>query len=181
VTDLRRHVPPVALRWDDEAPGTKGRVVDGTLVFVSLYPGLRRLAAVVGPPEDDPDDLVQEAVVGALRSGPLTGLANPRAYLSASIVHLASNRRRSLGRRRRAVSRLAADDAPLTPVYPSDLALLQRLSPVDRAVLYLTAVEGATAKEVAALIGGSPAAIRVRRTRALRRLRTAMQKDDLDG
>jgi class 3 adenylate cyclase/tetratricopeptide (TPR) repeat protein len=36
VTDLRRHVPPVALRWDSEAPGTKGRVVDGTLVFADV-------------------------------------------------------------------------------------------------------------------------------------------------
>jgi class 3 adenylate cyclase/tetratricopeptide (TPR) repeat protein len=36
VTDLRRHVPPVALAWDDEAPGTKGRVVDGTLVFADV-------------------------------------------------------------------------------------------------------------------------------------------------
>jgi class 3 adenylate cyclase/tetratricopeptide (TPR) repeat protein len=36
VTDLRRHVPPVALRWDSEAPGTRGRVVDGTLVFADV-------------------------------------------------------------------------------------------------------------------------------------------------
>ncbi len=36
MTDLRRHVPPVALRWDDEAPGARGRVVDGTLVFADV-------------------------------------------------------------------------------------------------------------------------------------------------
>ena len=36
MTDLRRHVPPVALRWDSEAPGTRGRVVDGTLVFADV-------------------------------------------------------------------------------------------------------------------------------------------------
>lgn len=148
---------------------------------MSLYPGLRRLAAVVGPPEDDPDDLVQEVVAAALRSGALTALSNPRAYLSTAIVHRASNRRRSLGRRRQAVSRLETDDVALTPVYPSDLAALQALSPEDRAVLYFTAVEGATADEVAALIGGSPAAIRMRRTRALRRLRKTMEADDLDA
>ncbi len=36
MTDLRRHVPPVALRWDTESPGSLGRVVDGTLVFADV-------------------------------------------------------------------------------------------------------------------------------------------------
>lgn len=34
--DVRRHVPPVALTWDDEAPGQLWRVVDGTLVFADV-------------------------------------------------------------------------------------------------------------------------------------------------
>ena len=34
--DLRRHVPPIALGWDDEAPGTTWRVLDGTLVFADV-------------------------------------------------------------------------------------------------------------------------------------------------
>ena len=36
MTDLRRHVPPIALAWDDEAPGELWRVVDGTLVFADV-------------------------------------------------------------------------------------------------------------------------------------------------
>ena len=36
MTDLRRHVPPVALAWDDETPGELWRVVDGTLVFADV-------------------------------------------------------------------------------------------------------------------------------------------------
>ena len=36
VTDLRRHVPSVALTWDDEVPGALWRVVDGTLVFADI-------------------------------------------------------------------------------------------------------------------------------------------------
>ncbi len=36
MTDLRRHVPPVALTWDDEAPGELWRVTDGTLVFADV-------------------------------------------------------------------------------------------------------------------------------------------------
>ena len=34
--DLRRHVPPLTLVWDDEAPGELHRIVDGTLVFADV-------------------------------------------------------------------------------------------------------------------------------------------------
>ncbi len=36
MSDLRRHVPPVTLVWDDEVPGQLSRVVDGTLVFADV-------------------------------------------------------------------------------------------------------------------------------------------------
>ena len=36
MTDLRRHVPPITLVWDDEVPGALSRVVDGTLVFADV-------------------------------------------------------------------------------------------------------------------------------------------------
>ncbi len=36
MTDLRRHVPPIALTWDDEANGELWRSVDGTLVFADV-------------------------------------------------------------------------------------------------------------------------------------------------
>ncbi|HWO52715.1 MAG TPA: adenylate/guanylate cyclase domain-containing protein, partial [Ornithinibacter sp.] len=36
MTDLRRHVPPLTLVWDDEAPGVLHRTVDGTLVFADV-------------------------------------------------------------------------------------------------------------------------------------------------
>ncbi len=36
MTDLRRHVPPITLVWDDETPGELWRVVDGTLVFADV-------------------------------------------------------------------------------------------------------------------------------------------------
>lgn len=148
---------------------------------MALYPALRRLAAVVGPAEVEPDDLVQDAVARALRVGPLTELSNPKAYLSAAIVRLAANQRRSFGRRRKALVRLATAETGSAPSYPSDLAPLLALSPMDRAVLYLTTVEGATADEVAARLGGSAAAVRMRRTRAVRRLRAALKDDERHG
>ena len=36
MTDLRRHVPQVALTWDEEVPGARWRVIDGTLVFADI-------------------------------------------------------------------------------------------------------------------------------------------------
>ena len=36
MTDLRRHVPPLTLTWDGEAPGALTRTVDGTLVFADV-------------------------------------------------------------------------------------------------------------------------------------------------
>ena len=36
VNDLRRHVPRVALTWDDEAPGQAWRVIEGTLMFADI-------------------------------------------------------------------------------------------------------------------------------------------------
>lgn len=36
MTDLRRHVPRVAIEWDDEAPGKQWQSVDATLVFADI-------------------------------------------------------------------------------------------------------------------------------------------------
>ena len=36
MTDLRRHIPPVALTWDAQAPQSPWRRVDGTLVFADV-------------------------------------------------------------------------------------------------------------------------------------------------
>ena len=36
VNDLRRHVPRVALTWDDEVPGQSWRVIEGSLMFADI-------------------------------------------------------------------------------------------------------------------------------------------------
>ena len=36
MSDLRRHVPRLVLSWDDEAPGERYRVLEGTLVFADI-------------------------------------------------------------------------------------------------------------------------------------------------
>ena len=50
-------------------------------LITSLYPSLRKIAAVAGSVDVEPDDLVQEALVRTLRKGPLTDLDNPLAFL----------------------------------------------------------------------------------------------------
>jgi RNA polymerase sigma-70 factor (ECF subfamily) len=143
-----------------------------------LYPSLRRFAAVVRPPEIEPDDLVQEAFYQALRRGPLTNLSNPTAYLRRTMTNLASNHRRRLGRGRLALIRYGAGQ-PAFPEYPSDVSELLRLAPRSRAVLYMRAVEGRSFPEIAECLGCSEAAARAVERRARRKLRAALSEEEV--
>lgn len=176
-------VPPTS--GDGGAGGVRALPqADGAEVFRSLYPALHRLACVVCPPERDPEDLVQEALVRALRKGSLAGLDSPLAYLRRTVVNLAANERRSLGRLRRATPKLAiatgatADDEARSPSYPSDdVALLLSLGPADRAAVWLADVEGQPAEHIAAVLGCTPEAARTRISRAHKRLRTLLDEE----
>jgi RNA polymerase sigma-70 factor (ECF subfamily) len=150
-------------------------------LFAELYPSLRRFAAVVGPIEVDPDDLLQEATARVLRKHRLTALDNPGAYLRRTMVNLASNHRRSLAVRRRALTRLAAGSQVAGDEYPSDTAEVMRLPPHERAVLWLTEVEGYRFAEVGQMLGCSEAAARKRAMRARRRLHAALIGEVADG
>src|SRR4051794_34961299 len=109
--------------------GEAGTSVDrDAVLFAELYSGLRRFAAVTASRGDDPDDLVQEAVARTLRRQSLSSLDHPAAYLRRAIVHLASNRRRSLARGRAAMGRADADTEAQPPEYSSDLADLMRVA-----------------------------------------------------
>ncbi len=148
---------------------------DDEVLFAAVYPALRRFAAVVAPLDLDPDDLLQEAVARALRTGPLHQLRHPAAYLRKTMVNLASNHNRSRGRERRATRRLAGAASPGDrTTYPSDLADLDRLDPADRAAIYLADVERLGLDEVAAVLGTSGPAARARVSRARKRFRLAL-------
>ena len=149
-----------------------------TELFARLYPSLRRFAAVAGPTDVEPDDLVQEAVVRALRLRPLTELDEPLAYLRRTILNLARNRRRGLARSRHTLSRLdRARD--LREEYASDLADLERVPPTARALLFLVEVEGWTFAAAAAQVGLSEQTARAIASRARRRLRAAIEEEDI--
>ncbi len=145
-------------------------------IIEDLYERLRRFASVVAPPEVDPDDLVQEALVRTLRRRRLSELDAPLAYLRRAMLNLASNHRRRLGRARRALRVVGVAEEARQP-YPSDLADLLALAPDVRAALYLSAVEGFTHAEVAGVLGCSEAAARQRTSRARRRLRDLLMEE----
>ena len=96
------------------------------------------------------------------------------------MTNVASNNRRSLGRRRRAIDRLQAESSAGVDIgldAPSDLAALMLLEPSDRAALYLFVVEGRPHREVAELLGVTEVATRARVSRALKRLRVEEAKE----
>jgi DNA-directed RNA polymerase specialized sigma24 family protein len=147
---------------------------DSYELFASLYPGLRRFAAVVGDADMDPDDLVQDALVTTLGRHDLGEIRVPAAYLRQAILHQVANRRRRAGRLRRLIPRLVGD-AARHDHYPSDLSALDELSPLDRAVVFLIDVERFTSDETAAHLGLTAVAARKRASRARTQLRSTLR------
>jgi len=143
-------------------------------VFRPLYPALRRFAAVVAPLDTEPEDLLHDALVATLRSHRFADLDDPAAYLRRVIINLSHNQRRRAGVRRRALRLLAASQPEVAEDYPSDLSQLDWLSPQQRAVLYLSEVEGYRFAEIAEMVGCSEPAARMSASRARRRLRRAL-------
>ena len=144
--------------------------------FDALYPHLHRVACVVAPAGVDPDDLVQDALVNYLQLDNPTAVRSPRAFLTTTIVNLASNERRSWSRRRSAVARVGTSDHSRNQ-FPSDLADLLALPPRERAALYLHHVDGLQYDEVARLVGCTPAAARKAAERGRARLATALAEE----
>lgn len=134
-----------------------------------LYPGLRSFASVVALPGEDPNDLVQEALVRTLRHGSLGRLDHPKAYLRTVIYHVAVSTRRRWTAERSAVMQTVP--APVQPEDPWQVEELLRLSPKARAVMYLHVIEGLTYEEVGEQLGCSAVAARKTASRATRRLR----------
>jgi RNA polymerase sigma factor (sigma-70 family) len=151
------------------------RVLDRRIAE-DLYRSLQRFAGAVAPREVDPDDLVQEALYRTLCRFHLAELDNPGAYLRRTIVNLAANERRALGRTRRRLQAGVEEPAALA-TYPSDVSDLLRLPPDARAVLWMAEVEGAPYAEIAAVLGCTEEAARTKGARARRRLRIEITRD----
>lgn len=109
-----------------------------------------------------------------LRKGPLSDLDNPLAFLRKTIVNLASNQRRSLGRRRKALGRLSFEESQW-PSYPADIEAILDLPPRQRAILYLVEVEDVPYAEAAEQLGMTTEAARMLANRARKRARARLE------
>lgn len=162
----------------------------------------RRLAARV-----DPSDVVQEALADAaqalpeyLRDRPLPFGAWLRQFAWDRLMklhrqHLRTGRR-SVRREERPLMTLsddslqvlarrlqASDTAPHDALIRAELrdrlqAALERLPTTDREILVMRNLEGLPVAEVAAVLGISEGAAKVRHLRALRRLRAILEEED---
>jgi len=143
--------------------------------FRDAYPRLRRFAAVVAPPTVAPDDLVQDALVRVLRSGPLDDIEDPVPYLCRTMANLATDRKRRWQTSRSVHARLGPRSLGSAPAYPSDLSYLSTLSPRERGAVYLHDVEGLPFDEVGELLGCSAAAARQAAVRGRTHLRETIE------
>ena len=141
----------------------------------ATYESVRRFAAVVGPPDVEPDDLVQEAFVRAIQRG-LDDIDDLVAYLRRTVLNLSSSARRSWVRRQSALARLGpADDR--VEMNSSLVSDLYRLAPDVRAVLWLAEIEGWSYLEIGEMLGCSEDAARTRASRGRRRLRLELAQE----
>lgn len=149
-----------------------------TQLVNELYPELRRFAGAVAPWDMDPDDVLHAALLNLLRRGRLHTIANPGAYFRRAIVNHVKSEIRSSQTRRGTLRllRSSADDS-VDPSYPSDVAELMHLRPVERAVLYLHDIEGLGFDEVAEMVGISAGNARVSASRSRRRLRKLLVEE----
>jgi len=150
-----------------------------------LWPSLVRLArGVVG--DADAEDAVQDALVAAGAKLPaLRDAACFAGWVRRIVVRTCVRQAR---RRRWWRQRLPLDDAAALPDPTAadpggDLDVERVLSVLparQRAVLYLTAVEGRSDGDIAEILGGSPATVRSLRRHARRRLQRQFA-DELEG
>ena len=150
-----------------------------TSLVAGLYPQLRAFASVVAPAHEDPNDLVQEALLRALRRGSLRELEYPKAYLRATIYHLAVSSRRRWASQQRGLVQIGAPVE--TPEGPWQVDELLRLAPKARAVLYLHVIEGLPYDEIGGLLGCTAVAARKTASRAKRRLRRLLTDEVNDA
>ena len=135
-------------------------------------------------------DLSQEvmlSVLCALRAGRLRDLDGLAGYVCATGRNRISYYFRHRGLRPEVQLPVdMAEDLPDPETYFQEserrqLArrALERLSTRDRRILYLSYIEGLKPREIAARLGLRPEVVRMRKSRALQRARTALEKEVL--
>ena len=143
-------------------------------------PALLRYATMLAGERDLAQDVVQDALIRAnARWRRIAAMDRPEQYVRRMITTEYLSWRRRHARRAAVLTRWAVALTPGAVVDHADntaarSALNQQLAtlpPRQRAVLILDYYEGHTDPEIAAILGCSPASVRVYRSRALAALR----------
>jgi RNA polymerase sigma factor (sigma-70 family) len=182
-----------AERWKDLALRLQaGDAASESELARLFYPHLMAMAAGRLSDREAAREIVQEAllaVLSALREGRLREPEKLPAFVVGTGRNLINNylRKRvlrpepiTLGFEEAGLPDPApgAGDPPLEKDESRDIVLgaLQGLKAVDRLILYLTLAKGLNPREIAGEMGLKPENIRLRKSRALRRVRRKLQK-----
>lgn len=164
---------------------TRARVKDDVAeAYVDLRPLIFSIAYRMLGSVSEAEDIVQEAIVRYQRAlADDTAVQSPKAYLSAIVTRLALDHLKSARARRETYvgewlpEPLLTDDGAGDPAVVAEhidslsmsfLLLLQRLTPVERAVFLLHDVFDYNFKEVGGIVGRTPATCRQHAVRARR-------------
>ncbi|HET6585826.1 MAG TPA: RNA polymerase sigma factor [Nannocystaceae bacterium] len=149
-------------------------------IYAEHHAFVWRSVVRLGVPSDRVDDAVHDVfMVVARRLDEFEGRASMRTWLFAIAMRVAQGLRRDAAREMRRRERLGAVGSERTHA-PHDAAdakhtlleLLDRLDDEKRAVFVMAELEGMTAQEIAAVIGGKVATVYSR----LRLARTALER-----
>ena len=131
---------------------------------------IRFATSLVGP--SDAADVVHDAVTSLLASGRLVTAENPRALLYRAVLAKANSLHRSTFRRRRRERRFVESLVAVDPERRSDVvAALVRLSPQQRACVWLAYWEDLDANSISERLGIAEGTVKSHLARARERLR----------
>jgi RNA polymerase sigma-70 factor (ECF subfamily) len=136
--------------------------------------------------KSDAEDVVQESFLAALTTTALPD-GDVGAWLRAITVRKGLDALRKAGRRAEQPLPEGLDDTHdprATEGDPAEALALRRalaaMNPIDRAVLILADVEGRSMAEVAEILGSTRVAVKLRASRARRRLARTLRPPDTD-
>jgi len=160
-------------------------------VFRQQSPALERLLLRMVGPGADLEDILQQTLVAAVLAFPkYRGEASIRTWLARIAVNEVRQLMRRPARRRRAALELVADDCESDAPSPDSIADQRRslarlfhhldaIGPKKRLAFVLTAIDGRSIEETAALMGASKSATKSRVFWARRALLSRARKDPL--
>jgi RNA polymerase sigma factor (sigma-70 family) len=148
------------VRWELDAE-TYEKYADELIRFATF---------LVGP--TDAPDVLSSTVLRVLSSSPASPVRNWRAYLFRAVLNEARTRHRRLSRHNRLLhSAVQRDATEMSEIHPEVMAAVARLSPRQRAVVFLTYWDDLDPATVASLLHVSEGSVRRHLARARARLR----------